>query len=345
MRIGATFPLLLSLDPAPTSTLARKGRVVNGLRTRFAEDMVLLAEIGLTEVRIPFDWARLEPRDGTVDGGEVEWIGHVVSAARSAGLGVWASLCEGPLPTWFADEGGFDDERAASRYWPRHVNRLAERFGGEVAGWFPIDRPSRIAALAHADDPQKKAEQLRQLALSWRDSWTILRGGPPVSTLLELDVSRPTDTTVEARKTANRNDRTLWAVWLDCFRDGSLAVPGLFEREVPGLVGATDRLGCWVRATDKRSIDDIGAIVRRLAEEGTDVPLSVTVQPGTCEDHERVSRLEHVVAELLDACADGVSIAECWFSPAIDPPGGDVAIIDADRQPKPSAEVWRQLGV
>ncbi len=46
--------------------------VGNGFANRHAEDFALYAEHGLTHHRLSLEWARLEPRQGQHDDGEVE---------------------------------------------------------------------------------------------------------------------------------------------------------------------------------------------------------------------------------------------------------------------------------
>ena len=63
VRVGVVLPSLVTLGPAPSSDqiAAPPG---NGFRLRYAEDLAALAEAGCTDVRIPFDWASLQPRAG-----------------------------------------------------------------------------------------------------------------------------------------------------------------------------------------------------------------------------------------------------------------------------------------
>src|SRR6266545_366075 len=126
MRLGAVLTTAATLGHPPAFG--------NGFHTRAAEDLRLLADLGLGEVRVGVDWARLQPEPGRLDDD------------RAAGLAMWATLWEGPVPGWFADEGGFADDRAAGRWWPRWVETAADAFGDRVDGWFPMDDPvSRLA--------------------------------------------------------------------------------------------------------------------------------------------------------------------------------------------------------
>jgi beta-glucosidase len=360
MRVGAALPLLLTLGPAPGSD-RRGGPAGNGFVTRFAEDLAALAAAGCTEVRIPFDWSRIEPDPGRPDRDALEWYGHVLTSAAGAGLTVWASLMEGPLPGWFADEGGWADASAAGRRWPRFVETVAEHFGDGIGGWVPLDRPTRLAARAYLgggdppgrDDPEVHARVLTHLVVAGRDAWRILHGsGAPVATAFELEVSRPTDDTVPAHEAARWRDRTLWNLWLQGLRDGTVAVPGLAERELADLTGSCDLLGAVISAPRvpmsddvlARFGDDVGEVLRRLAEEAPERPLTVTLVGGPPDDVVRTRTIEAFGDAVALARRDGIAVEVVLHLPGIDRPGEKGAgILDGDRVPKPSASSWAAL--
>ena len=134
-RWGAGASSLSTEGVAPAadwSRFERDGRVpLSGDGAGFAsdhvEDLRLAAAIGLTDVRITAEWARLEPRPGTVDGDALDRIRAVLVAAVEAGLRPWVTLVHGTLPGWFVDdEGGFAEASARDRWWSQHVDRTAE---------------------------------------------------------------------------------------------------------------------------------------------------------------------------------------------------------------------------
>ena len=142
-RWGAGASSLSTEGVAPAadwSRFERDGRVpLSGDGAGFAsdhvEDLRLAAAIGLTDVRITAEWARLEPRPGTVDGDALDRIRAVLVAAVEAGLRPWVTLVHGTLPGWFVDdEGGFADASARDRWWSQHVDRTAEALEDLAAG-------------------------------------------------------------------------------------------------------------------------------------------------------------------------------------------------------------------
>lgn len=123
----------------------------NGFRTRYADDLALLAEHGLAHHRLTVEWARLEPRPGEWDGDEVAHLRRVLTAARDTGIEPWVCLLHGTAPGWFTDDqrGWLDDK--AVLVWARHVDRVAEALGDLVAGWVPVHEPEVAARLGYGE--------------------------------------------------------------------------------------------------------------------------------------------------------------------------------------------------
>lgn len=114
----------------------------NGFATNFGDDLALIASLGVTDVRLTIEWARIEPVEGKVDSSELDRYGDIVAHARSVGLLPWVTLHHTSLPGWFSEDGrAFADERGREYHWLRHVDRCAERLGDIVEGWTPIDDP------------------------------------------------------------------------------------------------------------------------------------------------------------------------------------------------------------
>ncbi len=91
-------------------------------------------------------------------------------------------------------------------------------------GLVPLRRPGRAGRRTRPATTRRHQEAIANLVAAWRDTWRLLRGGPPVATSLA----------VFGPKVAN----DWWATtWLEGFRDGMLLVPGRGQRELPDLRG------------------------------------------------------------------------------------------------------------
>ncbi len=163
---GATLTTAVTLGYGDMSNLGPTAG--NGFRTRWPEDLAVLQQVGITDIRLTFDWARLQAKPGGLDSGWADWYDQVLTAADAIGLRVWATLHEGDEPRWVTNEGGIDDPDVAAKWLPRFVERVADRFGTGVHGWIPF-------AEITADLP----------AAGWAATWSALRSGeaPVVASL------------------------------------------------------------------------------------------------------------------------------------------------------------------
>lgn len=346
--LGASLPALSILGPAPRCDQPDPARTGNGFAHTFADDVQVLASLGVTDVRIGFDWARLQPRPNDLDGSSIEWYGDVLAAASSVGIGVWASLLERTIPTWFDDEGGFGDAKAAGRRWPRFVENVAEVFGDRLAGWFPMDDPIGYAARCEPDDARRHGEIVDTLIVGWRDAWRILRGGPPVAGSFGVRHVRPHGPAPDAIERSRREDHLRYRTFLRGLRDGTIVIPGRADRELADLAGAIDIVGAKVRSDlgDDVTIHDeslrrwderLQTILHHVRDEAPDRPLIVTTcanRRRTVETDRDAEVLMEATLRAIDACSrGGMDIATVFVEPgiAIDAATSAHALIDDDR--------------
>ena len=164
---GASLTTSATLGYADTADLGPTAG--NGFRTRWPDDLAALQEVGITDVQITLDWARLQPKPNVLDADWAEWFEQVLQAAAAIDLRPWVCLHDGSVPRWFDNDGGLDDDEALTLWWPRWVERAADRFGDTASGWVPF---ARIRS-GMAQQP-------------WIDTWGILSGGPPVVASVDL---------------------------------------------------------------------------------------------------------------------------------------------------------------
>lgn len=134
----------------------------NGFYRSWPDDLATLQELGISDLCLTLDWARLQPKPGALDVDWAERFEQMLDAGAAIGLQMWATLHDASIPRWFDNEGGFDDAETFGRWWPRWVESAADRFGDSVAGWVPFTIiPDGAGG-------------------TWRDTWTILEGVHPV---------------------------------------------------------------------------------------------------------------------------------------------------------------------
>ena len=276
-------------------TVLRGAVVATGEAARIADDLEFAAQIGLEVVRLDVPWAVAQPRAGATDGAVFEQLLTAATHARALGLAPWFRLLQPDVPHWFDDEGAFGDDRAASTWWPRWVELVADRIGEVAAGWVPFEAPVAMATRIEPDDPRRHSELTVRLVLAWRDAWRILRGGPPVATSIDVAGGAAAD------------------AWIGGLTDGTLRLPGRGERPVPDLVGACDVLGIAVR-------HDVETALYRTAEIGPPRPLAVVFAPDGATDTERAAEIGGMWRDVRRAAGE-LEIVSVTAARLLDGPG------------------------
>ncbi len=333
---------------APAADLARwahEGRVAPdpggaGFAASFHDDLTRRAELGLIDLRLTLEWARLEPTEGKRDVRAVEHLRLVLQAALDAGLQVWGCLHDGTLPGWFAhDEHGYADVRSRSYYWARHVELVAETLGDLVHGWVPVFEPARWALRGwiqgsrppgRTDDAEGFAAALEGAHLASVEAALRLRqdGHPVASAQWVLPVfparAEPgTPAAAEAEAMVSVLDDALWGCWRRMLTEGTLQVPGRPPVAVPGA---------------RQAFDVIGITYRHAAAvqgDGVLVPYPQTLAPGPDGQVPWVDGLDRALAHTADAFAGRPLLVAGLGLPSADPDvagryAGDALAIAAD---------------
>ena len=361
LHLGVSLSAVGALGPALNSNRANPARVGNGFQTQSIEDVALFAQMGVTDLRLGFDWSRLQPRPGSLDGSWAEWYGDIISAAHQHGVRLWATLLERSVPQWFDDEGGFNDAKTAGRFWPRFVETMAETFGDQLDGWFPIDDPLGFTDQYARDAGRQHGELLHTMVEAWRDSWRILRGGPPVAGSFTIGHITPLNESPDAADEARRRDHLVWRTFLRGLRDGTVVIPGRGDRELADLAGAIDIVGIRIRTdlgSDQNLDDDslrrwnerTQMFLHRVVNEGPNLPISVTYRPlrPSWSDAERDGEvITETFGRAIQACRDdGLPISNAFFEPGISYSQDKRldAFVNWDRQITLSGAAWLALG-
>ena len=293
----------------------------NGFRTRYDDDLALLAEHGLRHHRLTVEWARLEPRPGQWDDDEVAHLRRVLTAARAARIDPWVCLLHGSAPGWFTDDqrGWLDDKAVLT--WARHVDRVAEAIGDLVAGWVPIHEPELATRLGYgdgtfppgrrSDDDQRDARAV--LLAAEAEAARLLRSGPgPVAVAGERGGRHESDDLVVVSAPVDDVERALERAADDAPHARLLVVTG-----------------------DPTTGDAAGGEHR---ENGGADGL-----PAGGVDERRATRLARAVTAVREAHAGGLAIAGAFHQPAVD--GYEwhrgfearLGLFDRDRNPRPAA--------
>ena len=99
--------------------------------SRYAEDIELLANAGLTAYRFSIEWARIEPEEGQFDETEIEHYRQVIRCCRDYGVEPVVTLHHFTSPAWLIRKGGWEAESTVE-YFRRYAACVAEQLGGEL---------------------------------------------------------------------------------------------------------------------------------------------------------------------------------------------------------------------
>ncbi len=329
----------------------------SGFRISWREDLQQLAELGVTELMVTLEWARIWPHRNEADHAdqqEVEFRRDLLTEINELGITPWACLVDGTLPGWFAeDEGGFSDDHARNLIWPRHVDRVGETFGDLVGGWVPQREPIQWAMWSNLLGVTPPGKQRRRDALQVVKSsleaelhaWRLLRGDQPVATFQTARTIHSEVDNVKAAPHGRWLDETFNELWLRSLSDG--AARDAFDRVIVQLRPAicVDEEGDWSpHAVDHVVETELEAFNRVLESAGDRAVLAAGDLAGLPVDGDARS---HHLRSLLEG-VQAMGAHGWWQASPIDgwhwlggfeeKPG----LIDRARSERESAEVLRE---
>lgn len=108
---------------------------------RYAEDVALMAELGVDAYRFSFAWPRVQP-DGTGQANKagLEFYDRLLDEVCAAGIDPVGTLYHWDLPQPLEDAGGWLARDTAHRF-AEYASILGERFADRVRMWIPINEP------------------------------------------------------------------------------------------------------------------------------------------------------------------------------------------------------------
>jgi beta-glucosidase len=324
---------------------------------RYAEDIGIVADLGLTAYRFSLEWARIEPERGHYSRAAIDHYRRMVAACHARGVTPVVTLHHFTHPRWF-DRAGHWTAPAAAELFARYCERVRPVLDEGVDWVFTINEPNVLASvlalragapaghfLPEPDDTAAAglvaAHRAARAVLADRPGrlgWTVASFG--------MAADDPADTATADRLGHVYEDRFLaesaadTVVGVQAYTRVRIGPGG----PVPPPPGAeTTQMG-WEYLPGA-----VGAAVRHAARVSGGVPCLVTENGIATEDDERrIAYLHGALAALADATAAGVDVRGYLHWSLLDnfewaegfrPRFGLVAV-DRDtfaRTPKPSA--------
>jgi beta-glucosidase len=266
---------------------------------RYAEDVALMADLGLGAYRFSVAWPRVQPSGrGPVNPAGMAFYDRLVDALRAAGITPVLTLYHWDLPQELEDAGGWVDRDIAYRF-AEYAHLVAARLGDRVPVWTTLNEPWCSAFLGYASgehapgrtDPGASLAAAHHLLLAHGLGVDALRAALPagteVSLVLNLAPVRAAGPTAADAEAVRRVDGLQNRLFLDAVLRGSYPADVLAD---------TADLTDWgfVRdgdlATIARPLDLLGVNYYRptLVSAGEPVPQTVngrrpTQWPGCAE--------------------------------------------------------------
>jgi len=99
---------------------------------RFAEDIRLLASLGLNTYRFSIEWARIEPERGAFSRAELEHYRRMLAACHEAGVTPMVTFYHFSSPRWFAGLNGWENPDAGDLF-VRYCDRASKHLGDLIS--------------------------------------------------------------------------------------------------------------------------------------------------------------------------------------------------------------------
>ncbi len=130
---------------------AQNGDVAVDHYHRFAEDVAIMAELGLDAYRFSFAWPRIVPDgDGAVERRGLDFYRRLLSTVREAGIEPVATLYHWDLPQALQDRGGWANRETAHAF-ARYAEIVHAELGDLVETWMTLNEPWCSAFLGYGN--------------------------------------------------------------------------------------------------------------------------------------------------------------------------------------------------
>lgn len=156
---------------------------------RYEEDIRLLAGAGLNAYRFSVEWARIEPREGQFDDGEVEHYRQVIRCCRENGVEPVVCMHHFSSPKWLIAKGGWETPEVVELF-RRYCAYVVERLGNELNYVCTINEANMRLQFRHVMEKYRKPAQNAAEAA----------GGLQVGVNLEAMLARQREAQKEARQ-------------------------------------------------------------------------------------------------------------------------------------------------
>jgi beta-glucosidase len=192
---------------------------------RYADDVRLMAGLGLDAYRFSVAWPRVQPRgSGAANAAGIAFYDRLVDALLTAGIDPWPTLYHWDLPQDLQDRGGWAERDTAFRF-ADYVALVADALADRVRHWSTLNEPFCAAFEGHMSgrhapgiqSPVTTVRVVHHLLLGHGLAAAALRsrGAPNVGISLNLIPAEPVDDSPGAHDAARLVDGQQNRVFLE----------------------------------------------------------------------------------------------------------------------------------
>jgi beta-glucosidase len=116
---------------------------------RYAEDVALMADLGVNAYRLSVAWPRIQPAgSGPANPGGLDFYDRLVDALLARQIEPYVTLYHWDLPQALQDAGGWLDRDTAYRF-ADYAALIAGRLGDRVGAWLTLNEPAIHTTYGH----------------------------------------------------------------------------------------------------------------------------------------------------------------------------------------------------
>ena len=124
----------------PSIFVEPSGAAVDHYRL-FAQDIAMLASLGLNTFRFSIEWARVEPEEGMFSVAAIEHYRDVLTACHKNKVKAMVTFNHFITPRWFAARGGWEADGAAQLF-ERYCGKVARELGSMMTAATTFNEPN-----------------------------------------------------------------------------------------------------------------------------------------------------------------------------------------------------------
>ena len=303
---------------------------------RFADDIRMLAGLGLNCYRFSIEWARIEPERGHFSRSALDHYHRVLAACHENGVAPMVTFYHFSSPRWFAAMNGWENP-AAGDLFVRYCERASRHLGDMIAFASTFNEPNLpmlLRWIANADIPFVKVMRMsrqasraigaskfgcfflgdgeklqRHMISAHHRARAALKSGPgnyPVG----VSVSIQDEQAVGPGSRRDKKCAEVYAPWLDAAQGSDFLGVQAYTRARVGKKGDLGpEPGVELTQMGYEYWPDALEACLRSAAARVSVPIYITESGvATADDSRRIDYIQRSLQGVLRCLADGIDV-------------------------------------